>query len=78
MYRSIYNQNNTCDHKRSKLSTYISADIFVLSFNDKYILYSITIYKDQTVDHFYGGYLKIDTLFDGDGRFRRSLGSINC
>ena len=66
MYKLVDDQNCACNHGSIKTFTYISALVCILSLVNKYIVDSITMYTDQTVDRSFDDDLKIDSLFGGD------------
>ena len=79
MYWSVDNPNIAWDHRNiegSKLSTYISALIFVWLLGDEYTVYYITTYTNRMLDRSFNDDLKIESLFGIDWSFRRSLQSI--
>ena len=66
MNRLNYGQNNACDHKKIKIGYLNLALIFIILFDNKQILDSITTQKDQTVAQLIDDYSKTNNLFDGD------------
>ena len=61
-----------------KFVTYVSANIFVWSLKNKFIVDSITMYTNRTVDRSFYDSSKIDTLFSRDWIYFGVLRSIDC